>query len=247
MLFGLFKSKKEEVEEVYAPIRVDIHSHLLPGIDDGAETMEQSLEMLKGFQQAGFRKMYTTPHIIRGTYDNTPEIIRQKTREVNEAAVETGLTIKVEAAAEYFFDEHFVSDVQQNQELLTFGMNKYLLFETGFAFEPMQMRNIILALQKKEIFPVLAHPDRYQYLQDDWAKVKKVYETGVLFQVNVLSLVGHYGKPHQQLAEKLIDNDMVHFLGSDCHRLKNQEQYLQAMETKHYKKALEADLHNHYL
>jgi len=246
-MFGLFKKQKQEEVDELPPLRTDIHSHLLPGLDDGAATMTDTIEMISAFKDAGFRKLITTPHVIHGSYDNSPEKVRASLEIVRAELTAQQIDIKLEAAAEYMFDEHFVRWVQEDAELLTFGSNNYLLFETTFTAEPMQMREIIMALQRKEIFPVFAHPDRYQYLHNDWNKVKKIYETGVLFQINVMSLSGYYGKAHQALAEKLIDNEMVHFLGSDCHRLKHQQEYLAARNSKYYKRALELQLHNHYV
>lgn len=250
MFFGLFGKKNSEPEEEFedlTPIRVDMHSHLLPGLDDGASTIEDTVEMVRGFQEAGFRKLIATPHVIHGTYDNTPEKVRAALELTNNRLKQENIPVVMEAGAEYFFDDYFVQMVEEGQELLTFGGGRYLLFETGFQSEPLQMKDIILTLQKREIFPVLAHPDRYSYLHNDWSKVKKLFGTDVLFQVNVMSLAGAYGKPHQELAERLIDNGMVHFLGSDCHKVAHQQKYAEVMKSKYYKKALDLELHNHYL
>jgi tyrosine-protein phosphatase YwqE len=209
--------------------------------------MDETIEMILAFQKAGFRKLVTTPHVIHGSYDNTPEVVRARLKQVHNELTARNIDMKLEAAAEYMFDENFVRWVQDGDELLTFGSSKYLLFETTFTAEPMQMKEIIVTLQRKDYFPVLAHPDRYQYLHNDWNKVKKIFETGVLFQINVMSLSGYYGKAHQALAEKLIDNEMVHFLGSDCHRMKHQQEYELAMKSKYYRRALDMQLHNHYV
>jgi len=246
-MFGFFKKKPQEEEEELNPLRTDVHSHLLPGLDDGAGTMEDTISMISAFKEAGFRKLVTTPHVIHGSYDNTPAVVKAKLKEVKSELEARNIDIQLEAAAEYMFDENFVRWVHEGDELLTFGTNNYILFETTFTAEPLQMRETIVTLQRKELFPVFAHPDRYQYLHNDWNKVKKIYETGVLFQINVMSLTGYYGKAHQALAEKLIDNEMVHFLGSDCHRMKHQQEYLLAKNSKYYKKALDLQLHNHYV
>ncbi|MES2387616.1 MAG: CpsB/CapC family capsule biosynthesis tyrosine phosphatase [Bacteroidota bacterium] len=242
-MFSFFKKKEQESE--YEPLNTDIHSHLLPGIDDGAATIEDSLILLRGFIDMGFRKVITTPHVLEG-FPNTPEIIKAKLAEVQAAAKAANLDIQIGAAAEYFFDETFVRKVMKGEELLTFGDN-YLLFETAFLNEPINLKDMIKEMIWKGFKPVMAHPERYTWLANNKEKLKQYHETGVLFQVNVMAFAGFYDEAAKKTAEWLTDNEMVSFLGSDCHKVKHQEGYKTAMKTKHFKKAMELPLLNRWL
>lgn len=244
MLSFLF-GKKSKASDLPFP-EVDLHSHMLPGIDDGSSSAEESVEMLRKFQDMGFRKVITTPHITEG-YDNTPMIIRGKLEEVRSAAKAAGLTIEVNAAAEYFLDERFINLIDTDQEILTLGTGNYVLIETAFMTRPIMLTETVKKLQSKGYRPIYAHPERYSYLQGNWDTVKKIYDSGILFQINALSLTGYYDGGPRKLAERLIDEGMVSFIGSDCHKPKHAEAYQKARETKYYQKALALDLLNNTL
>lgn len=201
-----------------SPISVDIHSHLLPGIDDGSSSLEQSLEMIKIFEQMGYQKLITTPHIMGDFYRNTPEIIREKLTQLQDYLRKHHVKLTIEAAAEYYLDEWLIQKLKNNQELLTFGSN-YLLFETGFMAPPKQLFEVIFEMQAQGYQPVFAHPERYNYLQDDFEMLHKMVDRGVLLQLNLNALHGYYGKPAKELAEKIIDRQWVSFLGTDCHKI----------------------------
>jgi len=250
-MFSFFKKKKQEEEEdafFHAlPIVADMHNHLLPGLDDGAATVEESLEMIKGFVNMGFKKITMTPHIMHNFYDNDTDTIIPALEMMRGIVKEAGLTVELSAAAEYYYDEVFFRKLSNKEPLLSFGDGKYVLFETAFPSEPMNIKEGIRLIQSQDIFPVYAHPERYQYIQNDFNKAKALFATGVLFQINAMSLVGQYGKAPQVIAEKLIDNDMVHFIGSDCHKPVHLIEYQKARRTKHYLKALDSNLYNQYV
>lgn len=251
-LFSFFSGssdKKNQVKnelEGFEPLYADLHSHLLPGIDDGAQDLNESLELLREFKALGFRKVVTTPHVLESHYNNTPEIIREKLQSLRTAASEAGITIEIEAGAEYFYDEAFIRMVEEGEELMTFGQN-YLLFETPTLNEPISLKKTVKALHSRGINPILAHPERYTWISGNFEKAKELFSMGLLFQINVLSLIGLYDRPSQKAAEKLIENEMVQFLGSDCHKLKHIQGYKDAIATKHYKLALELPLQNRSL
>lgn len=215
----LFKSKKDKLLQPadISILRTDIHSHLIPGIDDGADTMEQSIEILKEFERLGYKKVITTPHTMSDYYPNTPEIILSGLEKLREAVVSNQINLTVEAASEYNLDADFEKLVEQG-ELLTFGDN-YVLFELPFFQEPPMLNDVIWKMQMKNYQPVLAHVERYTFWFDDWQRIEEIKERNVLFQLNVNSLTGHYGPEVKKIAERLIDNDMVDFLGSDCHNM----------------------------
>ena len=135
MFSGFFKKKKQLEPIDLGQIAVDMHSHLIPGIDDGSKSMDESIAMLAKFQHLGYRKVITTPHVMFDYYRNTPEIILSGLEQVRETAAKLGLDIEIEAAAEYYFDEYFLELIAK-KELLTFGDN-YVLVEFAFQGKPM--------------------------------------------------------------------------------------------------------------
>lgn len=140
--------KKNVVSE--NPIRTDIHSHLLPGLDDGVQSFEDAEEIILRFIKAGYKKLITTPHIMSDAYRNTPEGIRARLAELKEYLKSKNIGIEIEAAAEYYLDEVFIKHVETDQELLTFG-KRLLLFETNFMTEPLQLKEFIFMATTKDI------------------------------------------------------------------------------------------------
>jgi tyrosine-protein phosphatase YwqE len=194
----------------------DIHSHLLPGIDDGVTDLDEALEVIKGFANLGYRKLITTPHIMADFYKNTPEIIKDKLKLVQNALSEQQINIELQAAAEYYLDEHFLTLIEADSPLLTFGKN-YVLFETSFISKPLYLKEVIFKLQTNGYSPVLAHPERYLYLHDDKTLLQEIYDSGVLLQLNLSSIDGYYSKQVRNMARYLINNKMISLFGSDCH------------------------------
>jgi len=192
-----------------------MHSHLLPGIDDGAKTLEDSLRMITELASFGYKKLVTTPHILSGLYNNTSEIIKKQGDLVAEALVRQDIDIDLEYSAEYFTDHHF-EELIAKKDLLPFGDN-YILFELGFMNEPPQMQKVIFDLQMAGYRPILAHPERYNYWHQDFSKFEEVIARGVSLQLNINSLTGQYGPGVQKTAERLIEENLITFLGTDCH------------------------------
>ena len=192
-----------------APIAIstDIHSHLLPGIDDGVKTIEESIEVIRHLSDLGFNKLITTPHIIR-----------EKLKVVKAEVIANNIPIEIEAAAEYYLDESFYKNIIEDAELLTFGDN-YVLFETSFTVEPLILKEAIFKLNSRGYKPVYAHPERYLYLQEKKQLLTELIDQGLLFQINALSLVGHYSKQVQKFVQELINKNAVAFIGSDCHNI----------------------------
>lgn len=216
-------------------ITVDIHSHLLPGIDDGSKSVDQSLEMLTALQSADYKKVITTPH-IHPNYPNTPDIIRKGLQKIQKALQESDLTIEIEAAAEYFVDEHFLNKVRENEEILSFG-NQLVLVESSFLNKPVFFEEALFELKAKGYTPVLAHPERYQFLEGtiDW--LIELKNMGVLLQVTLGSLGGYYGEIPKKVSKELLKNDLVDFLGSDLHKISQMEflrKGIQMKETRNY-------------
>ncbi len=231
MIFSLFKKREEKKR---GPIlKVDIHSHLIPGIDDGSKSMKESLSLLKGMEDLGYTKVITTPHIMADAYRNTPEVIFKGLRSLHEAAVEAGLSLEIEAAAEYYLDDGF-EELLKKDEILTVK-GDYLLFETSYFAKPMQLEEMIFAITSSGYTPLMAHPERYRYIKDPSKEYERFKELGVLFQVNLNSFMGHYGKDAKQKADFLSREGMIDFLGSDVHHSKQVDTLTDVFLSKAYR------------
>lgn len=228
------------------PFLVDLHSHLLPGLDDGVASFEEAEEIIRTFQALGYKKLITTPHVISDSYRNTSETILAKLAELKAWLKGKEITVEIEAAAEYYLDEELVRQVEQQKPLLTFG-NRYLLFEINFMVEPLNLKEFIFLLTTQGYKPVLAHPERYVFLQQNPDKLEDLLNRGVLFQLNINSLSGYYSKPAQELARKLIENRRVHFTGSDCHNMFHLNLLKETMQSRYFQKVLSLPLLNNSL
>ena len=206
-----------------------MHSHLLPGLDDGAETVEHSLDLLRALRELGFRKLVMTPHIMGDFYKNTPESIRAALEQLRAAATAAGLgDVELDCAAEYYLDEFLGHKLADGTEMLTFGGDKrYLLFETSYMNEPLNLFETIFELKAQGYRPVLAHPERYTYLYGRFGEIEKLRQDhGVLLQVNLNSLAGYYSPAAKKVAEQLVDGGLVDFVGTDTHHLRHTDTLL---------------------
>jgi len=218
-IFSFLQSKPARKPIDLSVLEVDVHSHLLPGIDDGAQTMDHSLGMLRKFQELGYRKVITTPHVMQGMYNNTTTIILDKLAQLKEAAQAVGLTIEIEASAEYYFDETLFNRIQSG-DLLPFAKN-HILFECSFRNEPKQLEEFIFELSSSGYQPVIAHFERYMYYHGSTTMAKRLRDLGVLIQLNLNSLTGHYGPNVKKQGVLLVKEGLVDLAGSDCHRIEH--------------------------
>ena len=218
MLNWLFDKKKKEVN--LERIGMDIHSHLIPGIDDGVETVEEAVAMVQKMQDLGFSRIYTTPHVMWDCYRNTPEIILSGLEDVRNACRIAGITVEINAAAEYFIDEHFVETLNTGQGLLTLPGNR-LLVELPYSTPLMNTSETLFKIIEKGFQPVLAHPERYTYFYSDPSVFKKLSDQGCELQVNILSLGGYYGDNVHKMADWLLKHNLITFLGTDAHRMQH--------------------------
>jgi tyrosine-protein phosphatase YwqE len=198
-----------------------VHSHFIPGIDDGAPTIEASLELLRAMHGLGYGKVVTTPHSMADGYRNLPEVILGGLEKLRRAVKEQEIPIEVEAAAEYYLD-HELQEKATAQKLLTFGSDM-VLFELPFISEPAVLLTAVFEMQTQGFRPVLAHPERYQFWYSDMGTMEKLKDRGVLFQLNIIALMGAYGPAAKKQAEKIADRGWYEFLGSDCHSMKHIE------------------------
>jgi tyrosine-protein phosphatase YwqE len=245
-MISIFRRKPKVYGEI-VPITVDMHSHLLPGIDDGCQNFEQSVALVKFFKAQGYQKLILTPHIMGDFYQNTPEIIFDKLAQLREILHIQGIEMELEAAAEYYLDESFIARLEKGEELLSFGSKKYVLFETSYINPTPYLNYVIFTLISQGYTPVLAHPERYVYLFDDFKKLEEIHEKGALLQINMNSLAGYYSKQAQKVAEKLIDSQKVSFLASDCHHDKHARVMLGVRDLPYYKSGISLGLLNNTL
>ena len=215
-LFSLFKSAPYPVDN--NPFKVDIHSHLLPKIDDGVQSLKESIELIKKFKLLGYTKLITTPHIMSDFYPNNREIISNKLNLVQNALKENNIDISIEAGAEYYVDISFL-ELIEDRDIITF-MNHYVLFETSYNERPIILEHVISSLLENGYIPVLAHPERYRYLHNNLEHYKNLKAQGVLFQVNAKSLYSR-SKTEHKIALQLIQLGLVDFIGSDAHRMRD--------------------------
>lgn len=228
-MFGLFKKKKEQLFD-FSTIGADMHSHILPGIDDGAKTLNDSLILAQRFKSLGFRKLVATPHIMADYFRNTPATVHKALDILREGLLQNNIDLEVDAAAEYYLDETFENKIQK-KEVLTFGKN-FLLFELSYINAPHNLFEVIKKIQDAGYQPVLAHPERYPYYYNSIESHQQIRETGCFLQLNTISLTGYYGKNSKQTAEELIDNYCVDFLGTDMHHVRHADALKESLSSE---------------
>ncbi|WP_029032993.1 tyrosine-protein phosphatase [Salinimicrobium terrae] len=220
-MFSFFSKKyflKDQLEDF-----IDIHNHILPGIDDGAANLQASIELIEGFNRLGINKFIATPHIMNDYYPNSPESIGNALRILREELnVQRKKNIQIKAAAEYMMDQAFL-ELMMKEDLLTLTDNKVLV-EMSYFQAPINLNEILFQLQTRRYLPVLAHPERYAFFHSkSLNKYKALKNRGCSFQLNILSLVGHYGKNIQEIALRLLEEEMIDFLGTDTHQMRHLE------------------------
>ena len=224
-LHNLFRNNKEYFED-FSIISTDIHSHLIPSIDDGSKDLETSVKIIKKLSDLGFKKIITTPHIMSDLYRNDSKTIINGLKVLQQEVVKQKIDINLSAAAEYYIDYEFVQNIGK-QDFLTFG-NNFLLIEHSFHEAPKDFFNIIFSLQTEGYNVVLAHPERYQFYQiDDYKKLidKGLSSTQFTF-IDQLLFFKCFKK-----VKIMIDRKMFSFVGTDCHNQQQAELYANCMRT----------------
>ena len=212
MIFNIFKSKPT-LRELIPDGFVDIHSHILPGIDDGAKNIKESISLISEMNKLGFSKIIGTPHTYHGLYENTNKSIQESFNIIKNKANEF---VKLSYSSEYLIDNDLLKKAQEKTILCL--KDNYVLIEMSYISKPKNLYEIIFELIHNNYRPILAHPERYRFLFDRFDEFMKLKKVGCLFQVNLFSLTGHYGSDVLGMANKLISKDMVNFTGSDIHR-----------------------------
>lgn len=245
MISKILNNFKKSVPE---PInfRTDLHSHLIPSIDDGVKSIEESLEIILGLQEMGIKKIITTPHIMSHRYANTKQNIQEAyVKLLTEIKKDQEIDIDLQVAAEYYYDEHFLELIDQ-KDLMTFG-DKHILFELSYYTSPLGLEQTVHKLIEKGYKPILAHPERYKfyYSKEQYYRLK---DMGLFFQINAISYGGFYGKSVKKAVEIILKEGLVDFVGSDIHSQKYLDSYSQIIGDKNFQKFLSLNhIKNDYL
>jgi tyrosine-protein phosphatase YwqE len=214
-MFNFFTKGKESRFD-YSLLQTDMHSHLLPGIDDGAADPDASIQLIKGLAGLGYKKLITTPHIMWDMYKNTREDILLRYDSLQQRLKEENIDVTIGIAAEYFLDGHIKNLLANKEPLLTIKDN-LVLVEFSMASEPIDLKEILFEMQLQGYQPVIAHPERYVYYERNKAFFEDLRSSGYWFQLNILSLAGFYGKSVNDLARYFIKNNYYELAGTDLH------------------------------
>ncbi len=213
-MLSFFKTKPK-LSELIPTNYVDIHSHILPGIDDGAQQIEDSKFLLESMISYGFSKVITTPHTMKNVWDNTTNTIIAAHQKTQTELPSLTKQVDLQYASEYFLDENLMQQIQQ-EKLLTLKDN-FILIEMSYLNAPIQLYDFLFELQLKGYQLILAHPERYTYFHSNKKEFAKLKKAGCLFQLNLLATVGYYGKNASEIADYLLKEKLYDFVGSDFH------------------------------
>jgi len=231
MIFSWFK--KEKAFDIIK-LEVDIHSHIIPSIDDGAKDIEESIKLLKELETIGYKKVITTPHIMSDAYKNSATNIYEGLRILQDKMAQEDISLELDVGAEYYLDDGFY-DRLKDEHVMSINQ-KYLLFETSYMSKPMLLEDMIYAISTAGHIPLMAHPERYRYIKNPIEEYKRFKDLGVMFQVNINSFGGYYGQDAKNKALFLSDAGMIDFLGSDVHHIKQLKMLNDVIYTKEYQK-----------
>ncbi len=231
MIFNLFKSKPS-LKELIPKGYVDIHSHILPGIDDGAKNIEEALSLILQMKKMGFSKIIATPHIYKNLYENDEKTINKSFQKIKR---KLQTDIKIDFAAEYMLDSYFLENLLDSNKLITLK-GKYVLVEMSYIFAPYKLYEIIFEIRTHGYIPILAHPERYTFLHNNFKEYQRLKKIGCEFQVNMLSLTNYYGKGVLKICSKLLKNNLVDYFGSDIHNQRHIDYFNKKVHVKDYEK-----------
>lgn len=196
---------------------IDVHCHILPGIDDGATSVEESMQMIKEAYEAGFTDIISTSHYVEESYHTSKGRRQELIDMLNSKIEQEGMDIKIYNGAEAYITPNLAQLIETG-DLPTMNGTKYLLMELPMHNQILHLENILSKVIDRGITLIIAHPERYSYVQKNYKILNELVEMGVLFQVNYGSCIGQYGKEAQKTLKKLLKANMISFLGTDCHR-----------------------------
>lgn len=240
MILNLFKSKPT-LKEVIPEGFIDIHSHILPGIDDGPKNIDESLKLISEIKNLGFKKIYATPHTYHGVHNNTSETILNSYKSLMK---KLDLDISVSYSSEYLLDNSLIKKAEE-KSLLTIK-NKYVLVEMSYINKPINLHEIIFQLKLNDYIPILAHPERYRFLFNNFKDFYLLKKIGCEFQLNLLSTTGYYGNDIVKISERLLNENLINFVGSDIHNLRHTKHFDETIKIKKTDKLAEVIANNEF-
>lgn len=214
-MFNFFRSKPKEPAQLC--FKTDIHCHVVPGVDDGSPDAGTSVDLIERMQRWGIERIFASPHVTQYTFENSPATIEPAMEELRAELKRRGNNIFIDHGAEYRIDDLFNNILTSGQTLMHLP-DKYLLIENSFMQESWHLDELVFDLLVKGYRPILAHPERYLYYANKKKRYEELHNAGLLFQINLLSLAGAYGKSETKLAEYLIKQGFVDFIGTDLHK-----------------------------
>lgn len=230
----LFFNKSKSLPRLF--YTTDLHSHVCPGIDDGSPNRERSVILVRGMWELGFRRMIVTPHVTDEIFPNTPDILSSSYYRLTDAVEAAGIPMEFKYSAEFRMDDLF-NDLLRANLVRPLPGGKYILVECGWLQPPLYLSELIYTLRNDYGWiPILAHPERYPYYQRNTDRYLELHEAGMLFQVNLLSLAGHYDSACKKAAEWLLENNLVSFVGSDLHRSSHLDSIRRYLTSRDYRK-----------
>ena len=240
-----FLKKQNTSEDLYdfTCMVQDIHSHLLPGLDDGSPDVATSVELIRSLTEAGINKFICTPHIISDMYRNTPETILPALEVLQSACREHQLDVAISAAAEYMLDDYFMELLRNRAPLLTLTKN-FVLTELSYATAPDNIEKIAFELNINGYLPLMAHPERYFYYHKNYGAYHRMKELGFMLQVNLLSIAGYYGKAAAKAARYIVENDLADFIGTDLHHFNHLKALTDTRSREIFQKVLGEKVYN---
>ena len=234
-MFSFFGKGKKGVQD-FSEVAVDMHSHLLPGVDDGSQSVKQSIELITGLQELGFQHLVTTPHSMNDMYPNSLATLKNSFNKLKGVIPEG---IRLDYSSEYFLDELFIENLRRDQ-LKPLPGNR-ILIEFSMANVPMNLEEILFEIRLKGYQIILAHPERFVFFHKQPKAYSRFKDLDIEFQVNALSLSGYYGNHIKKMAENLIDEGWIDFIGTDLHHERHLSALRKVTEMKSFEKLLKSN------
>lgn len=196
---------------------IDMHSHILPNIDDGARSVEETFHLIQEAKEVGFEAIIATSHYMEGYYETDAPEREVWVKAIYDKLQEKNIDINLYLGNEIYLSENMITLLEEGKAS-TINDTSYVLFEMPLNVEPLNLYDVIYEMQQYKLVPILAHPERYSFVQEEPELIYDLIQKGVLMQANYASIIGYYGQKAQMIVKKLLENNMIHFLGSDVHR-----------------------------
>lgn len=233
-MFKFFKKNSEPIKLFY---NTDVHCHILPGVDHGAQNIDESLALIKEEMEMGISRIICTSHVTEVTFENTKESLKSAYDELKQAVAANGINVELQYSAEYRLDGYWDKEYTAGNIVPMPG--NYLLVENSYQNELLNMDELMYQLQLKRYKPILAHPERYLYYGHNKNRYMRLHDNGVKFQGNILSLTGYFGKDARDNILWLIEEDLLDMFGSDMHNLQHAEVIKDYIKSKEWRRIAE--------